>query len=135
MKKLPYIIISLMAMLLLGSCRKDLTIRDMSPVPERAEGAGYVTGFDTPQACIYIPVEVPTAGQYTITVRGRATQDGTVGTGEISVGTDNASISFDKAYVWSDCTVNLSLQAGVNDICISAGDGNGLFQTDYIDLK
>lgn len=123
------------ASLLFCSCRNDWTIKDMPPVPEKAEGAGYVKGFETPGASIMIPVEVESAGAKTIVVRGRAVNDGTPGTGTISVDNSSAPISFDEAYKWSDCTVTLNLQAGVNNIMISGGDGNGAFQVDYIDLK
>ena len=107
----------------------------MPPVPEKADGAGYVTGLETEGAAVTIPVEVSSAGSHTIVVRGRATQDGTPGTGSITSASASAQITFSQAYTWSDCEVTLNLEAGVNNVVISGKDGNGLFQVDYIEVR
>lgn len=135
MKKTVYMAVCATMMLFLGSCRNDWTIKDMPPVPEKAAGAGYVTGFDSEDASIVIPVQVESAGSHTVTVRGRAVSDEAAGTGTISAGTSSATLTFNEAYVWSDCEVSLELQAGVNEIIISGANGNGAFQVDYIDVK
>lgn len=135
MKKIIYLIVGLMMTIVLDSCKNDWAIKDMPPVPEKADGAGYVTGFDSADAGIVIPVEVSSAGSYTVVVRGRASFDGEAGTGEISSGASSASLSFPKAYVWEDCQVTLNLQAGVNNIVISGEGGNGNFQVDYIEVR
>lgn len=118
-----------------GSCRNDWTIKDMPPVPEKADGAGYVEGLDQEGAEVVIPVEMASAGDCRIVVRGRATVDGTAGTGAISAGSSSAALSFPQAYSWSDCEVSLHLEAGVNEVVISGLGGNGNFQVDYIEVK
>lgn len=135
MKKYIFIIAFIAMAGLMGSCRNDWTIKDMPPVPEKADGAGYVTGLETGGAAVIIPVEAASAGPRTIVVRGRATQDGTPGTGSITSGSATVQISFSQAYTWSDCEVTLDLEAGVNDVVISGKDGNGLFQVDYIEVR
>lgn len=135
MKKYIFIIAFIAVAGLMSSCRNDWTIKDMPPVPEKADGAGYVTGLETEGAAVAIPVEVSAAGPRTIVVRGRAIQDGTPGTGSIMSGSASAQISFGQAYTWSDCEVTLDLEAGVNDVVISGKDGNGLFQVDYIEIR
>lgn len=135
MKKKIFIIAFIAVAGLMSSCRNDWTIKDMPPVPEKADGAGYVTGLETEGAAVTIPVEVSSAGSHTIVVRGRATQDGTPGTGSITSGSASAQISFSQAYTWSDCEVTLNLEAGVNNVVISGKDGNGLFQVDYIEVR
>lgn len=134
MKKNIYIIAFIAVAGLMSSCRNDWTIKDMPPVPEKADGAGYVTGLETEGAAVTIPVEVSSAGSHTIVVRGRATQDGTPGTGSITSASASAQITFSQAYTWSDCEVTLNLEAGVNNVVISGKDGNGLFQVDYIEV-
>lgn len=134
MKKNIYIIAFIAVAGLMSSCRNDWTIKDMPPVPEKADGAGYVTGLETEGAAVTIPVEVSSAGSHTIVVRGRATQDGTPGTGSITSASASAQITFSQAYTWSDCEVMLNLEAGVNNVVISGKDGNGLFQVDYIEV-
>lgn len=135
MKKYMFIIAFIAMAGLMSSCRNDWTIKDMPPVPEKADGAGYVTGLETEGAAVTIPVEVSAAGPRTIVVRGRATQDGTPGTGSIMSGSASAQITFSQAYTWSDCEVTLDLEAGVNDVVISGKDGNGMFQVDYIEVR
>lgn len=135
MKKNIYIIAFIAVAGLMSSCRNDWTIKDMPPVPEKADGAGYVTGLETEGAAVTIPVEVSSAGSHTIVVRGRATQDGTPGTGSITSASASAQITFSQAYTWSDCEVTLNLEAGVNNVVISGKDGNGLFQVDYIEVR
>lgn len=135
MKKYMFIIAFIAMAGLMSSCRNDWTIKDMPPVPEKADGAGYVTGLETEGAAVIIPVEAASAGPRTIVVRGRATQDGTPGTGSISCGSASAQVTFSQAYTWSDCEVTLDLEAGVNDVVISGKDGNGLFQVDYIEVR
>lgn len=135
MKKYMFIIAFIAMAGLMSSCRNDWTIKDMPPVPEKADGAGYVTGLETEGAAVTIPVEVSAAGPRTIVVRGRAIQDDTSGTGSITSGSASAQISFSQAYTWSDCEVTLDLEAGVNDVVISGKDGNGLFQVDYIEVR
>lgn len=120
---------------LLGSCRNDWTIKDMPPVPEKADGAGYVAGFENSDAALVIPVEAAAAGYCRIAVRGRATEDGTPGTGSVSCGASAAQISFPRAAVWQDCEVTLELVAGVNYVEISRAGGNGLFHVDYIEMR
>lgn len=134
MKKYIFIIAFIAVAGLMSSCRNDWTIKDMPPVPEKADGAGYVTGLETEGAAVTIPVEVSSAGSHTIVVRGRATQDGTPGTGSITSASASAQITFSQAYTWSDCEVTLNLEAGVNNVVISGKDGNGLFQVDYIEV-
>ena len=134
MKK--YIFIVAVAMVaLMTSCRNDWTIKDMPPVPEKADGAGYVTGFDEVESAVIIPVEVSAAGNYKVAVRGRASQDGTAGTGSIAADGSSAQLSFQQAYSWSDCEVTLNLEAGVNNLVISGEGGNGLFHIDYIEVR
>lgn len=135
MKKYIFIIAFIAVAGLMSSCRNDWTIKDMPPVPEKADGAGYVTGLETEGAAVTIPVEVSSAGSHTIVVRGRATQDGTPGTGSITSASASAQITFSQAYTWSDCEVTLNLEAGVNNVVISGKDGNGLFQVDYIEVR
>ena len=135
MKKKIFIIAFIAVAGLMSSCRNDWTIKDMPPVPEKADGAGYVTGLETEGAAVTIPVEVSSAGSHTIVVRGRATQDGTPGTGSITSASASAQITFSQAYNWSDCEVTLNLEAGVNNVVISGKDGNGLFQVDYIEVR
>ncbi len=135
MKKKIFIIAFIAVAGLMSSCRNDWTIKDMPPVPEKADGAGYVTGLETEGAAVTIPVEVSSAGSHTIVVRGRATQDGTPGTGSITSASASAQITFSQAYTWSDCEVTLNLEAGVNNVVISGKDGNGLFQVDYIEVR
>lgn len=135
MKKIICLVVVIIMTVALESCRNDWTIKDMPPVPEKAEGTGYVTGFDSGDAGIVIPVEVEAAGSYAIVVRGRASIDGETGTGRISTGSSSASLSFPQAYVWNDCQVTLDFEAGVNHIVISGEDGNGNFQVDYIEVK
>ena len=135
MKKYILLIAFIAMAWLMSSCRNDWTIKDMPPVPEKADGAGYVTGLETEGAAVIIPVEAASAGPRTIVVRGRATEDGTPGTGSISCGSASAQVSFSQAYTWSDCEVTLDLEAGVNDVVISGKDGNGLFQVDYIEVR
>ena len=135
MKKKIFIIAFIAVAGLMSSCRNDWTIKDMPPVPEKADGAGYVTGLETEGAAVTIPVEVSSAGSHTIVVRGRATQDGTPGTGSITSASASAQITFSQAYTWSDCEVTLNLEAGVNNVVISGKDGNGLFQVDYIEVS
>lgn len=135
MKKYMFIIAFIAMAGLMSSCRNDWTIKDMPPVPEKADGAGYVTGLETEGAAVTIPVEVSAAGSRTIVVRGRATRDGSPGTGSITSGSASAQISFSQAYTWSDCEVTLDFEAGVNDVVISGKDGNGLFQVDYIEVR
>ena len=114
MKKKIFIIAFIAVAGLMSSCRNAWTIKDMPPVPGKAAGAGYVTGPET---------------------EGRATQDGTPGTGSITSGSASAQITFSQAYTWSDCEVTLNLEAGVNNVVISGKDGNGLFQVDYIEVR
>ena len=121
--------------LLCGSCRNDWTIKDMPPVPAKANGAGYVSGFEADGASLIIPVEVPADGEYTILIKGRASLGDTPGEGVVSTGSSSASFTLGKAYEWNDATVKLNLKAGVNDMRISKGSGNGLFQIDYIELQ
>lgn len=135
MKKYILLIVFIAMAWLMSSCRNDWTIKDMPPVPEKADGAGYVTGLETEGAAVIIPVEAASAGPRTIVVRGRATEDGTPGTGSISCGSASAQVTFSQAYTWSDCEVTLDLEAGVNDVVISGKDGNGLFQVDYIEVR
>ena len=135
MKKKIFIIAFIAVAGLMSSCSNDWTIKDMPPVPEKADGAGYVTGLETEGAAVTIPVEVSSAGSHTIVVRGRATQDGTPGTGSITSASASAQITFSQAYTWSDCEVTLNLEAGVNNVVISGKDGNGLFQVDYIEVR
>lgn len=135
MKKKIFIIAFIAVAGLMSSCRNDWTIKDMPPVPEKADGAGYVTGLETEGAAVTIPVEVSSAGSHTIVVRGRATQDGTPGTGSITSASASAQITFSQAYTWSYCEVTLNLEAGVNNVVISGKDGNGLFQVDYIEVR
>lgn len=135
MKKVVYLVVGIMMAVALDSCRNDWTIKDMPPVPEKADGAGYVAGFESETAGIVIPVEVSASGSYTIVVRGRASVDGVIGTGVISAGASSASVSFPQAYAWGDCQVTLNLEAGVNQIVISGEGGNGNFQVDYIEVK
>lgn len=135
MKKYILLIAFIAMAWLMSSCRNDWTIKDMPPVPEKADGAGYVTGLETEGAAVIIPVEAASAGPRAIVVRGRATEDGTPGTGSISCGSASAQVTFSQAYTWSDCEVTLDLEAGVNDVVISGKDGNGLFQVDYIEVR
>lgn len=135
MKKIIYFVVGIMMAVALDSCRNDWTIKDMPPVPDKADGAGYVAGFESETAGIVIPVEVSAPGSYTIVVRGRSSVDGVTGTGMISAGASSASVSFPQAYVWGDCQVALNLEAGVNQIVISGEGGNGNFQVDYIEVK
>lgn len=135
MKKIVYLIAGIMVAIALDSCRNDWTIKDMPPVPEKADGTGYVAGFESEAAGIVIPVEVGASGSYTIVVRGRASVDGVTGTGVISTGASSASVSFPQAYVWGECQVALNLESGVNHIVISGEGGNGNFQVDYIEVK
>lgn len=135
MKRYIFIVAMVAAVFLMTSCRNDWTIKDMPPVPEKADGAGYVTGFDESEAAVIIPVEVPAAGNYRIAVCGRASQDGTPGTGAISCGSSSAQLSFGQAYSWAESEVTLSLEAGVNNLVISGENGNGLFHIDYIEVR
>lgn len=134
MKKIICLVVGVVMALVLDSCRNDWTIKDMPPVPEKADGAGYVTGFDSETAGIIIPVEVDAPGSYTVVVRGRASIDGETGTGTVSSGVSSAAVSFSKAHVWGDCQITLDLEAGVNRIIISGEGGNGCFQVDYIEV-
>ena len=69
-------------------------------------------------------------------LHGRATQDGTPGTGAVSVADGaSADFSFAKAGAWQDVTVQLALPAGVSQLDINRGSGNGLFDIDYIEVK
>lgn len=136
MKRYIYLCAVLAAVaVLLSSCRNDWTIKDMPPVPEKADGAGYVEGFDATGAAAVIPVEVDAGGSYRIAVRGRATEDGTAGTGQIACGASTAALTFDQAYTWGDCEVTLDLAAGVNYLEISGEGANGLFQIDYLEIR
>lgn len=135
MKKYIFVVVFVAVAILMGSCRNDWTIKDMPPVPEKAEGAGYVAGMENEGAAVVIPVEVASAGPCTVVVCGRATKDGTPGTGSISSGSSSAQITFNQAYTWSECEVTLTLEAGVNDVVISGDEGNGLFHIDYIEVK
>lgn len=120
--------------LLTASCKEDWTIKDVPVIPEKAVGPGYVAGFEEDGSLI-IPVEVAADGNYTVTVTGRASEDGTTGTGTVSCGGADADISFAKAGSWSTCDVTLPLKKGANDVVISKGGGNGLFHVDFIDVK
>lgn len=135
MKKAIYLLTGIVLLTLMGACKNDWTIKDMPPVPEKGEGAGYVTGFTDAGAAVIIPVEVSSAGSYQIVVKGRATQDGTPGTGSVKCNGSTAAISFGQAYTWSECGVSLTLQAGTNNIEITGAGGNGLFEVDYIELR
>lgn len=135
MKKTLYTIIALfVAVVSFTGCKKDWTIKDAPAIQERPNGFGYVSGFENGGDVLYA-VEVASAGNYQIVVRGRATEEGVPGTGVISAGSSQASFTFANIGAWQDANVTLSLEAGVNDITVSAGDGNGLFHLDYIELK
>ena len=136
MKKSASILVAaIFAMSVMCGCKNDWTISELPPVPEKADGNGYVSGFDGEGSGLIIPVEVAAAGDYNIVVRGRAASDAAAGTGIISAGESSANLTFDKAYQWTDVSVKLSLKAGVNDIDIAAGPGNGLFEIDDSELK
>lgn len=118
----------------MSSCKEDWTVKNVPPIPEVAQGFGYVSGFENGGSVMFA-VEAPAAGSYTIEVVGRGTTEGSAGTGEISCGTSSAPLTFSNLGSWAGQTVSLQLQAGTNDIIISAGQGNGLFHIDYIELK
>lgn len=128
--------LALAASLSFSGCANDWTIKDVPPIAEKADGFGYASGFDTEASGVIIPVEVTAADTYNIVLHGRATQDGTPGTGAVSVADGaSADFSFAKAGAWQDVTVQLALPAGVSQLDINRGSGNGLFDIDYIEVK
>lgn len=134
MKTLIYTMIMAATVLLSASCKEDWTIKDVPPIPESAQGFGYVAGFDGGGSVLFA-VEVPADGTYTIGVVGRGTTEGTAGTGEITANGTSVALNFANLGSWGEQTVTLPLKAGINDIEISGNGGNGLFHIDYIELK
>lgn len=128
------IMIAVMVLALSTSCKEDWTVKEVPPVPEKAQGFGYVSGFENDGSVIFA-VEVPSAGTYNITVVGRGSVEGTPGTGEIKAGKSQANLSFTNIGSWAGQTVSLQLETGTNYVEILAGTGNGLFHIDYIELK
>lgn len=122
------------AVLLSASCKEDWTIKNVPPIPESAQGFGYVSGFENGGSVLFA-VEVQSEGTYTIGIVGRGTTEGTAGTGEISANGTSAALNFANLGSWAEQTVTLPLKAGINDIEISGAGGNGLFHIDYIELK
>ena len=95
--------------------------------------SGYVGDFSGKEASVLFAVEAPSAGSYSITIKGRA-KVSTAGTGVLTANGTNTDISF-AGSDWSDCKATVSLKKGINDVEISRGSGNGLFYIDYIELN
>lgn len=95
--------------------------------------SGYVGDFSGKEASVLFAVEAPSAGSYSITIKGRA-KGSTAGTGVLTANGTNTDISF-AGSDWSDCKATVSLKKGINDVGISRGSGNGLFYIDYIELN
>lgn len=89
--------------------------------------------FSGKEASVLFAVEAPSAGSYSITIKGRA-KVSTAGTGVLTANGTNTDISF-AGSDWSDCKATVSLKKGINDVEISRGSGNGLFYIDYIELN
>lgn len=121
-------------LMLSTSCKEDWTIKDVPPIPESAQGFGYVAGFENGGSVLFA-VEADADATYTIAVVGRGTTEGTAGTGKISANGMSVALSFSNLGSWAEQAVSLPLKKGINNIEISAAGGNGLFHIDYIELK
>ena len=130
MKILFYSIIVALAAVIC-SCSSDN--KESSNNGSSSNESGYVGDFSGKEASVLFAVEAPSAGSYSITIKGRA-KGITAGTGVLTANGTNTDISF-AGSDWSECKATVSLKKGINDVEIGRGSGNGLFYIDYIELK
>ena len=135
MKKTILFLLAVAAIMLSG-CRNDWRLNDddLPQIAEKARGMGSAGTFTEADASLLFAVEVSDAGNYTLVVSGRAASD-EPGTGSVGVNGSEARLLFPDRYKWSEQSVELRLEKGVNDIAIRRGQGNGLFFIDYILVK
>ncbi len=133
MRKLFQLSFMLCLVILVSGCKEDWSINPPSAAGEHAAG-GYVGIFEDDGASILFAVETAMAGNYDIVVRGRASSDAP-GTGRVSNGMENATITFKERSIWSNDTVRIKLTEGLNEIRVSKGAGNGCFYIDYIEIS
>ena len=98
-----------------------------------AKESGYVGDFSGKEASVLFAVEAPSAGSYSIPIKGRA-KGSSAGTGVLTANGSDTDITF-AGSDWSECKATVNLNKGINDVELSRGSGNGLFYIDYIELK
>ena len=128
MKRLIYSIVAIAA--IMCSCSSDN--KEMTNGSSSGE-SGYVGDFSGKEASVLFAVEAPSAGTYTIIIKGRA-KGTAAGTGVLTANGSGTDITFGGTE-WSECEASVSLNKGINDVEIGRGSGNGLFYIDYIELK
>lgn len=115
------------------SCSNNDDDNKESSKDSNAKESGYVGDFSGKEASVLFAVEAPSAGSYSITIKGRA-KGGSAGTGVLTANGSDTDITF-AGSDWSECKATVNLNKGINDVEISRSSGNGLFYIDYIELK
>ena len=127
-----------LALLILTGCKEDYgdIVIPSKPADEQQSGFGYIGGFENEEAKAVFYIEVVSAGNYKLNLRGTNTS-AKEGTGSLYInGSKKSKIQFKEEKKWNIETIEVTLLAGENIITIQRdAEDTGLFYLDYIELQ